>query len=508
MFELFVFAFVVFNYLAGLCCGILLVQTAARLAESFRVPEPARYRRLLTRFSWALFVLAFVIAALMLAILVQVTVLRLPESETPIAGTVYATLNVMFLILAGLALRRTIPEVGERLPMPEQRASARRVTSIRVLGWVLILFPLLVVIAPGAIILMLIAIDLVFTFAAKRKSDQGLVLWTLAVAVSRGLPLADELSSLVDTRSRFHTKKTSRLVEWLQEGVPLAQALQQVPGVVPHHAVLAAQVGVENGRLAEALREAAVKHTAGAERQGGRLSSPTLAVLYLVAVPAFIGIITSFVMVFIIPKYKEIFEGFDVELPPVTVTVVDAADWVSQYFLLVMPLLALPVLAMFALAVGYYRGWGEFDVPFFGRFLRRLDVPGILRNLAGTVSAGKPVESSLGVLSRNHRRSFIRSALENVLQKCTEGDDCWYAMQESRLLARREVALLRSAQRVGNLPWALEGLAGSIERRISCRWQALWEVAQPAIVILLGLLVLLFCTAFFLPLVQLLQDVG
>jgi len=158
--------------------------------------------------------------------------------------------------------------------------------------------------------------------------------------------------------------------------------------------------------------------------------------------------------------------------------------------------------------VAYYRGWGEFDIPYFGRCFRRLDLPGILRNLANTVASGQPLEDSLVVLNRNHRRKFIRNSTGQVLLKCQQGDDCWYAMKDAGLLNGHEVAVLRSAQRVGNLSWALEELAESIERRMSYRWLVVWEIAQPAVVLILGLGMGLLCVALFLPLVELLNNMS
>ena len=98
--------------------------------------------------------------------------------------------------------------------------------------------------------------------------------------------------------------------------------------------------------------------------------------------------------------------------------------------------------------------------------------------------------------------------MDEVYQLMQAGEDPWQAMRSQRLLTQHEMAALRSAQQVGNLPWALDQLAESLERRISFRWKSWMELLQPVIVIVLGFSVGFICIALFLPLVKLLNDLS
>ncbi len=102
----------------------------------------------------------------------------------------------------------------------------------------------------------------------------------------------------------------------------------------------------------------------------------------------------------------------------------------------------------------------------------------------------------------------MRLALKTAHKKCQSGDDCWYALHDAGLLTGNETAVLRSAQRVGNIPWALDQLAESIERRFSYRSQFVVELVHPAVVIVLGVGVGMIFLAFFSPLTSLIQHLA
>ena len=337
----------------------------------------------------------------------------------------------------------------------------------------------------------------------RRHADQAAVLWTLAIALDKQLPLVQELEAVADTLSKRHAAKTRRLAKGLESGDSLCEALRGAPGVIPRAAILAAQVGEETGVLPAALRDAAIRHAKSGPGTGTGFASVSLA--YPFALLLFTLLIFNGLLYFVIPKFKKIFHDFGFELPAFTRGVLQVADVFNDYPILYLLILGLPLAVTVWAVNAYGRDWGEQDIPLVGRWFRRLDVPGVLRNLAATVAADCPLEDALSVLSREHRRQALRKALSQSYEKIRQGDDCWYTLRDAGLLTAHEVAVLRSAQRVGNLPWALRRLAETIERRLSHRWLTVLEVAQPVGVLGLGLIVGVIEIAFFAPLISLIQ---
>ena len=107
-----------------------------------------------------------------------------------------------------------------------------------------------------------------------------------------------------------------------------------------------------------------------------------------------------------------------------------------------------------------------------------------------------------------HPQSDIRSRLERVLGRVTAGMGVWPAMRDSGLLSARDVSLLEMAERANNLGWALSALAESKERSLVHRWQVLMTLSVPVFTVAAGLVVMLICIGFFMPLVKLLNDLS
>ena len=74
-------------------------------------------------------------------------------------------------------------------------------------------------------------------------SRRGALLWVLAIAVEKQLPLVPVLEAFADDSRGLWRTRTLELAAALRSGVSLPDALQELPGVVPHSAVLAARVG-------------------------------------------------------------------------------------------------------------------------------------------------------------------------------------------------------------------------------------------------------------------------
>ncbi len=97
-------------------------------------------------------------------------------------------------------------------------------------------------------------------------------------------------------------------------------------------------------------------------------------------------------------------------------------------------------------------------------------------------------------------RSWARPPLD-----ATQGVEWTEALFENGLLTPSDVGVLASAQRAGNLAWALRELAETGERRWAYRLQAWSQLLFVLTMLVLGLLVFVLAVAFFLPLITLIE---
>lgn len=357
------------------------------------------------------------------------------------------------------------------------------------------------------ILLVFIAAALYGVWLNARIIRQAQLLWLLAVAVEKQLPLADEVEAYADDSRGRWRYKLLQLAELLRSGASLPVALDRVRGLLSPNALLAVRVGAASGTLAKTLRVAADAFTT---RKATTAGSPNSILLYTFVLFWVMAAIVSFIMIYIIPKFKKIFEDFGTELPSLTILVIDLSDTVVTYSLLLVPLMLflmwMVAVCHVALVTRQVPRAGPFGL--LGALLPRLFVPDILRMLVVIVEAGRPLPGAFTTLSTAHPNKAMRRRLGRIADRLLDGSDTWRVLAHDGLLTNREAAVLDSAQRVGNLPWALGEMANAISRRLNFRWGVLLELVRPVLILGLASMIAFIVVGMFLPLVKLIHDLS
>jgi type II secretory pathway component PulF len=297
--------------------------------------------------------------------------------------------------------------------------------------------------------------------------------------------------------------KVEQVVLLLEEGHSLLAALRQTPGVAARSTLLAVALGEHTGQLARCLQ--ALRDPAR-----GRL-----AVVWLEMVPRFayplllLAVICGnlqFWTAFIAPKYEKILAELDVSMPEDTERLMDLADFALEYVWVLV--LAVPVLGsvlILLLANPRFRWY----FPVVGSLYRGYVRSQVLQALSFLLQLQRPVPEALGLLGQTDL--FVapaRRRLDAVRLRVERGEPLADGLRRERILPRTMVPLLKTAERAGNLPWALAELADLLAQRSARRVQRLGMVLSPVPVLVLGGLVGVIALGFFVPLVALIDRLG
>jgi type II secretory pathway component PulF len=334
----------------------------------------------------------------------------------------------------------------------------------------------------------------------RRASQQNALLWVLAVSAERQIPLGPAVEALAEERGGLFSRRARRLAKLLSMGAPLPDALDFCPGLLPAFSLPIIRIGSQSGALAAALRQAATvqnQHSVVWTSLVGKVS-------YLLVLPCLGVPVLIFIMIWIVPRLTKIFADFHVEMPAMTRSLIVVCYHVANYWFVALPLL-LFIAALLVYAVMRYFGWTYRDPPGMSRLVRRLDTARILDGLAIVARQERPMIDGIAALAGSYPKPNIQALMSRALRDVESGGDWAEALCGRGLIRRTDYALLQAAQRVGNLPWAMQEMADSNRRRYIYRLQAIVQAAFPPMVIVCGLIVMFIAVAVFWPLVTLIQ---
>ena len=297
----------------------------------------------------------------------------------------------------------------------------------------------------------------------------------------------------------------AKLFELLGRGVPLAEAIKQSPRALPREAIAYVSAGESIEAEAAALKE--LSH--------GDRSNLTAVwrmyidrLCYLAAVLVTLSVVMAFLMIKIVPEFEKIFQEFDLQLPRLTELAIEVSQFTVDYLgaplllLAIVSLLAALVIAACYLSDVRVLGWLG-DRLFRGR--RTADV---LRILAVSTEHRQPLTTVIERLAQVYPSRMLRRQLAPAATAIAAGGDWRDSLHDARFVSSAEQSLLKTAEKTGNLPWALRTVAARQEKRIVYRLAAAVQVLYPILIVCLGALVAFFVVSLFVPLVKLVEGLG
>ena len=334
------------------------------------------------------------------------------------------------------------------------------------------------------------------------------LLMLLAGSLGHGDSLLQGLKAYESENDGEWAGKVAQLRTLLETGYPLSSAVAMVGELFPEQTVTAIRIGEKTGCLPAVLLDEAKRVSEDIPQDQGTGISFESLLLWGAMLGAALLSLVSFLIIFIVPKMKEIFIGFGTELPRPLFLLIQISDLMLRHaYAYVLPLIAaccygswlLYKRTRHRLIHGYYS---------FETYFPRLWVPGLLRMMSLSVATDQPVSISLDALMQDMPEGRTAEKFSELRHRVNQGEDPVVALGQTGLLRQREMLFLHSPLRSHHLDWALRHMASERDRRRN-RWRRLIpEMIGPVAVVTFGLVVLFICIAFFSPMVKLINDLS
>jgi type IV pilus assembly protein PilC len=340
---------------------------------------------------------------------------------------------------------------------------------------------------------------------AARARDVTRFAHQLGGLLRAGLPLAPALELLADAGGRRDVPRIAAgLARAIGAGRQLSEAMRQYPRQFDPMFRQLVAVGEVSGALAPLLARVAEDRERGAA-QRARVRS---ALAYPLAVLAFSLAISAALLVWVVPTFAQIFEGFGARLPAPTRFVLALSGAAAR---------AGPPVAIAAAAAGVTlaallrrspalrlaAARATLRLPLVGPLLRTLAAARWSRTLGTLLRAGTPLADAFDSLAQATGNPVFDRATAGIATRLLRGERLAQAMRAAGCFLDEVVQPVAVAEESGTLDAMLVDIAALCERQVDERIGLLTNLCEPLVVIVLGALVGGLVVAMYLPIVQL-----
>jgi type IV pilus assembly protein PilC len=334
----------------------------------------------------------------------------------------------------------------------------------------------------------------------------------LATLVQAGLPLLRGLRVLQKQEKSANLKTIlGDLSVAIEGGSTFSEALAQHPKVFNRLFVNMVKAG-EIGGVLEVVLKRLSEFMEKAQKIKGKIIA---AMFYPCAVMVVATAIMGVLMVVVIPKFKDIFEGTLGEgrsLPGFTSFVLGISAAVKDHIgrTLIEVLSVVIVFNVFIRLKFGRRLWDKFKlvVPILGPVVSKVAISRFTRTLGTLVSSGVPILQALTIVKETSGNVIIGSAVGAVHESVKEGETITAPLEASGVFPPMVVSMVDVGEQTGALPEMLMKIADNYDEEVDNAVAAMTSLLEPIMIVCLAVVVGSIVIAMFLPLIDLMEHVG
>ena len=351
-------------------------------------------------------------------------------------------------------------------------------------------------------------------------SKKRLTLFTrqLSTLQDAGLPLLRSIQILENQQKPGKLKSIlSSVAEDVEAGSTLSDAMAKHPKAFNRLYCKMVNAG-EIGGVLDLILQRLANFMEKSQRLRRRIIG---AMIYPAVVITVAVLIVTGIMYFVIPKFQEIFNDFEVELPGLTIWLIDASAWVAGtlYEGQVIPgaiwIIASPILIFlfFKLIRKTGPGRATTDVirtkmPLIGGLVKKTSVARFTRTLGTLISAGVPILEAIMITRDTSGNYVYEKALTKVHDSIREGETFAAPLRESKVCDALVVNMIDVGEETGDLDVMLMKIADNYDEEVDVAVQSLLSLLEPLLVVVLGVVIGTIVLALFLPLVAMIENVA
>ena len=352
-------------------------------------------------------------------------------------------------------------------------------------------------------------IDLGGLIERVRPQDVAVLTRQLATLLKAGIPLVQSLDIL---RQRV-ANSTFRAVldgvyEKVKAGTALSDAFGEHPDLFPAVYAASLMAGERSGNLDEVLRRyVAYEKVIGAVRRK-TISALIYPAILVVLMLGLVGIIVFRV----VPAFSDFYNQFGRTLPLSTRIILNVSNFLVGNF----PLVAVALAALVVAATAWWKRPGQrtridrllIELPWAGETLRKFSTAQLGRTLSTLLGGGIPLVTAIEIGGRAMTNRYLAGELAIVGRQVREGESFGTALRARNAFPDVAVKMVEVGESTGALQEMLNSLAEFYDEEVETEVARFITMVEPAILVIMGLIIALVVLALYMPLFELSSVVG
>jgi len=340
--------------------------------------------------------------------------------------------------------------------------------------------------------------------AAVKVKELSLFCRQFTSILRAGVPLNDALGMLAEqTDNKGFAKAITDVQSNIQKGDTLSESMRRHPKYFSKMMVNLVQAGEASGSLDTSLERLSVQ----LEKDAKLGATVKKALMYPIIVLCVAVVVVIFMLAVVVPKFMDMFNDMDIEMPWLTLAVVAASEFVQSNIILIIAILiglVIGIMAFKKTETGqYFFARLPLLIPALKTFISKTSASKMARTLTTLLSAGLPMIEALEITANTMTNVIFRDSLLHAREAVMKGIALSEPLKQSNLFPSMVVHMVKIGEETGDMKDLMNKMADYYDDETEQTTQQLMAFLEPMIILLLAGVVGVLVGAVVMPMLSL-----
>lgn len=333
--------------------------------------------------------------------------------------------------------------------------------------------------------------DIDFSIGKKVKPRDLSVFCRQFVSITQaGVPMKEALQMLSEqTENKWLKRAISEVLLSVEKGNTLADSMRGQSDIFPPMLINMVEAGENSGSLEMAFSRMAVQF----EKEAKLKATIRKATIYpIILIIAAIGVV-AVMLLFVIPIFIDMFADLDVEMPGITMWVMNTSEWMTEHWYMILGLIIL-VIAAYKMIYRTEQGRLAIDrvkmkMPLFGKLTVKTACAQFARTMSTLLSSGISTIDALETVSKIVNNIHYTNALLKAREEVMKGIPLSEPLTASKIFPPMVCHMTGIGEETGNIEDMLEKLADYYDEEVEMTTQSVLAAMEPLIIVFMAVVV-------------------